>query len=381
MRRRPCQICGSEEVHALDLIRFVKIVGLDMTYSLGQCSHCGFDFAYALADSEQFKGYYTQASKYDFQVEISELESLRSRLALSFLMESGVDPTWRVLDIGCGPGVFLSTLRDAGFANIRGIDPAPKAAISGARYFNLDCISRGDINSLAALNRVECVSMLAVLEHLPDLKVDFSSLLNRVCKGTYILIEVPALDLFDGKDGEPFGELSIEHINFFSSKSLKNFLESVGCEVLNQKVVALPSLASGSLFMLAVWTGKQKKPSQLRSSNFMGQYLQDCAERWRQAAKLVPNEPFILYGAGSHSARLLAGLSSQARQLIVAVVDSNINLQGKSFGVWTVERPECLGSYPGIPVLISSYRARNAIGSFLKREYPENPTVAMYETN
>jgi len=93
VRRRPCQLCGSEEVHALDLIRFVKIVGLDMTYSLGQCSHCGFDFAYALADSEQYKVYYTQASKYDFQVEISELESLRSRLALSFLMESGVDPT------------------------------------------------------------------------------------------------------------------------------------------------------------------------------------------------------------------------------------------------------------------------------------------------
>jgi hypothetical protein len=217
---------------------------------------------------------------------------------------------------------------------------------------------------------------MAVIEHLPELRRDLSQLLDRLKPGTRLLIEVPALDLFEADAGEPFGELSVEHIQFFSLQSLDNLLSGLGARVAHHHLLPLRSLHSGALFVLAEMQGAVSAPKQENPSS-MDRYLAGSASRWRVTMERVPSQPFVLYGAGSHSARLLPQLAEGQGRQPVAVLDGNTNLHGKHFGGLTVQPPEAITRYPGLPVLISSYRSEGAIARDLVRRFP-NPLVTMY---
>lgn len=62
---------------------------------------------------------------------------------------------------------------------------------------------------------------------------------------------------------------------------------------------------------------------------------------------------------------------------MVAVLDGNRNLHGKQFGHLTVQAPEALAAYPSLPVLISSYRAEQAIARVLDAQF-SNPLIFLY---
>ena len=110
----------------------------------------------------------------------------------------------------------------------------------------------------------------------------------------------------------------------------------------------------------------------------MDAYLAGSAQRWNVALQRVPDQPFVLYGAGSHSTRLLPRLAEAQRRLLLAIVDANANLHGKRLGAWTVQPPEALAQYHGLTVLISSYRSELQIARSLRQRYPAQPLVLMY---
>lgn len=171
----------------------------------------------------------------------------------------------------------------------------------------------------------------------------------------------------------------MEHIQFFSAQSLRNLLGRLGARVVAEHLLPLTSVDAGSLFVLAekdVSTGKAMA-FQPESSTHFDAYLAGSRVRLDAAIRRVPREPFVLYGAGSHSARLLPLLDHAARRRIRAVLDGNVNLHGKRFGAWTVQAPAAMVEYPGLPVLISSYRAQQAIAHSLGARC-SNPVVSMY---
>ncbi len=91
----------------------------------------------------------------------------------------------------------------------------------------------------------------------------------------------------------------------------------------------------------------------------------------------IPAGRFLLYGAGSHSARLLPRLPADTQARIAGVVDGNVNLMGKRFGAWTVQPPASIADTPELPVLVSSFRARDDIAVSLREKFP-NPLVLLY---
>jgi hypothetical protein len=246
--------------------------------------------------------------------------------------------------------------------------------------FGLKGIYQGTLaqaEQVVNLAQADLVFLMAVMEHLPELRRDFGALFAKLRPGARVLVEVPALDLFTENDGEPFGELSIEHIQFFSAQSLHNFFASFGASVLDMKLLALPELSSGSVFALAELNGVSQT-LEPESSNVMDAYLAGSERRWNEVLQRVPSEPFVLYGAGSHSARLIPQLSEQQRQNLVAVLDGNANLHDKKFGDWIVQAPDALAQYPGLRVLISSYRSELAIARDLTKRFPSQPLQLMY---
>jgi hypothetical protein len=218
---------------------------------------------------------------------------------------------------------------------------------------------------------------MAVLEHLPELRRDLDRILCQLSPGALVLVEVPAVELFSGNDGEPFGELSLEHIQFFSAQSMRNLFGSLGARVIHQELQALPSLHSGSLFTVAQLGGDHGDIVP-ESPAPMDEYLSCSERRWREVLHRVPDGRFALYGAGSHSARLVESLSDDQRRNLVTVFDGNANLHGKRFGEWIVQPPEELFHYTGLPVLISSFRSEQIIAQDLVRRFPHQPLRLLY---
>lgn len=377
---RVCPVCGGNNIKRLHLNTMVPINGLDMSYLLAQCNLCGFHFAQELPEEAQYRMYYNELSKYDSQPTVSPVDRERINAAVNLCESLNIPKECLIIDLGCGFGSLMAALRDAGWTRIAGIDPAPQSSSQAKEQFGLDGVYQGtlaDANEIINLKDADLICLMAVVEHLPELRRDLERMLGQLRLGARILVEVPALELFNGIDGEPFGELSLEHIQFFSEKSMRNLLASLGMRILNSKLLPLPSLHSGSLFVMAEFGGSLMD-LEYESSDIMSSYLTSSAVRLHSALKKVPDKPFLLYGAGSHSARLIPMLSTGQRTNLRAVFDANVNLHGKLFDDWVVQAPANLPDYPDLPVLISSYRSEISIAKDLKQRFPHRPVQLMY---
>ena len=377
---RACPICKSNAIQHLFRNQFVSIGGFQMSYVLGRCCICCFHFACELPSKENYSQYYSELSKYDSQLSISQVDSQRIEATVKLFFRLDISKKSKIVDIGCGFGAMLASLRNIGYENLYGVDPAPKSSEQAFEQFGLNEIYLGtlsDVENSINLQDADVVCLMAVLEHLPDLRQDLKKLLDKLKPGTLILFEVPAVDLFDGIKGEPYGELSIEHIQFFSLLSMKNLLTSLGMNIIETELVQISSLNSGSLFIFAKIDScyKSFKPE---SKSVMDEYLRNCKQKWIKAFSNLPDEPFLIYGSGSHSARLLANLNEKQKQNLVSVVDGNANLQGKKIGDWIIKSPNEISKYPNLPILISSFRSQLSISHEIRKNFPKQNLKFMY---
>jgi len=360
-----------------------------MSYTIGACNNCGFIYAYYLPEAEIYAKYYTQLSKYDFagiKHEESLTDKLRADAAIQ-LVKPHLASESIIADIGCGIGYLLSCFLKQGYRHVYGIDPGSSSPTSALRCFGLDRVYTGviaEVASLIPISEVTLVTLTGVLEHLWDPRSDIRNLVRSMKIGSCLLVEVPALEEFDASSDEPFGELSLEHLQFFSTNSLNMFMNSLGLTVLRNTILPLPKGASNSLFGLYQVA---ETPAQVGLSsdviyidtdaNRFSTYLRLSSLAYEDVISKVPESNFIIYGAGSHTCRLIAAMPEKCRSLIVRIVDSNPNLLNKYIGKWEVSDPACLSQHPNIPIVISSYRSQASISRYLASNWP-NRIIHLY---
>ena len=90
-----------------------------------------------------------------------------------------------------------------------------------------------------------------------------------------------------------------------------------------------------------------------------------------------PAKTLVIYGAGSHTARLLPRLLEAGESRLAGLVDSNPNLHGKQLGPLLIEAPEALVRYPDATIVVSSFRTQQAISDALRTSRP-NPVLTLY---
>ena len=355
------------------------IDGLDMSYVVSRCDNCGFHFAPNLPSPDTYSQYYRRLSKYDLPATApSCLEQQRATHTLNicrpFLTRNAV-----IADIGCGNGALLAHFHHSGFSALHGLDPAPQAATAqGIAKIHQGGIQ--DAPSNLPLSDLDLLCLTGVLEHLPNLRMDMAALLGKLPPTAKILVEVPALEQFRSQDSEPFGEFSLEHIQYFSRISLANFMSSLGYSELAFDRTPLDG-ASDSLFALfGRGSGQALKADD--SAPQMESYIKKSTVAWNAAlakiAKTIQSD-FFIYGAGSHTARLIPQLHRLDPQLkIRGIVDSNLNLQSKYLAEYPIASPDQLNRHPDCPILISSYRTQEVIAKGLKDSGIPNQVIRMY---
>jgi len=213
-----CILCGENKTKV-----FKKLNG----FTIVQCINDDFIYVNPQPGEVEIKNFYTKEyfnseKRFGYQnyLELEKSLKIDAKRLLKSIRPYGGD----LLDIGCSFGFLLEVARELGF-KVFGADISQDCI----NY----CISKGFIvKSLSDYNDnfFDIITLIGVIDHFSDPIKDFQEI-KRVSKpGASIIIRIANMDLFLGRHSTVKPP---EHLYYFSSATLKRFLEDNGFQVTN----------------------------------------------------------------------------------------------------------------------------------------------------
>ncbi len=137
-----------------------------------------------------------------------------------------------LLEIGCGPGLFLEEAARLGVARPVGVDLNPWA-VAAARARGLD-VRLGSVDAIAPTPGFDAVAMLDVLEHVPAPLPFLASVRQRLRPGGRLLLMTPNIrSALARVSGRRWVSLKIpEHVRYYSPRGIRALLTAAAFEVL-----------------------------------------------------------------------------------------------------------------------------------------------------
>jgi 2-polyprenyl-3-methyl-5-hydroxy-6-metoxy-1,4-benzoquinol methylase len=381
---RACPICGSRDATVLHHQRFTLAEGcpLPIAYDVSACDGCSLVYADTPGKQQDYDQYYELFSKYEDPGVAtgggdSKLDLLRVDATASMLADIIAAPTdrARILDIGCAGGGLLRALRKRGFVSLTGLDPS-SGCVARVRAEGMEAI-KGKVSDLPhrkGPGTYDAIVLSHVLEHVVDVRETMSALHDLVATDGVVYIEVPDATRYTYYPFVPFYYFDAEHINHFDAVSLANLAAANRFRVVASGQKELP--VGDQQFYPAVWSvfapeeGNGTLTPAIELRDRVVSYVAQSAEQSDDAAlqRLVAEQrPVALWGAGSHSQRLLKQ-SALGRCRIVAVVDRDHVKQGKKFAGLEIQAPETglSGLAPDVIVVIASVLHAKSIARELR---------------
>jgi SAM-dependent methyltransferase len=221
----------------LDEVKGFKII---------DCKPCGFRHVLPLPQPEALKEAYADAYYRDEKPtyiarakEDAEWSKLawNDRLTLFEELLQGEAKPLHVLDIGCGPGWFLSAARERGWQT-RGIEPSKQAA-AHAQSLGLNVADvMFDAAVASCLQPAHVVHLNNMLEHVANPIELLKNAISVTRPGGIVCVGVP--NDYNGfqeavrRNGEdPWWIVPPHHLNYLSFASLEELLERLGLHVVD----------------------------------------------------------------------------------------------------------------------------------------------------
>lgn len=189
------------------------------------CANCGLVFQSPRMSDEELATFYRQEYRQLYQGDREPaakdlaLQRLRAQALSDFIKLSDARPTIH-LDIGCSAGLLLERFRDDFGCQPTGIEPGD-AYRAYAQRRGLDVFASPDELQPVVTNRFDLVSLIHVLEHLPDPVTYLTDLrLKFMTADGWLLVEVPNLYAHDC--------FEIAHLTSYSPHTLQQTIEKAG---------------------------------------------------------------------------------------------------------------------------------------------------------
>lgn len=362
---RKCPVCSGESAELLVPMDYCGDNGLPLHYDIVCCNSCSMvynDFAATQAD---FDAYYRQCGKYSDADQLGGGGLSPEEAAVweryRELLESYLHPDMAILEIGCGKGGFLQTLKKYGFHNLWAVEPSA------------GCVEQLNRNGIRAFpdwenlreRKFDIIISNAVLEHLVEPRKMMELFQRQLTADGILMLGVPDAGSYCRYTGAPFYYFDREHINHFTVDSLKLLCAMYSFEPQCLHIAENPTVGMMKFHYDIVGIFKKQFSA---SSSAIRRYVAECSTE----KNVVPEELFryrqvFLWGIGAYAENLLrSGFFDRCEN--IHLLDKNSAKQAEIIAGKKVHPPEYLLNFPSSEsvVLITSVLYQNMIIAELK---------------
>jgi SAM-dependent methyltransferase len=230
----PCSGCGSLEAIPLFKGRDL-LMDLPGCFQLVQCSQCGLIRQNPRLRWESLKNYYPQDYSPYTKIIATERSATRrfdrrygmwKRLRTLSQFRSG----GRLLDVGCGTGVFLGEALRSGQWELIGVEPSPVAAEYCRNTLKIPVLAQRFDEADLPDGHFDVITMWNVLEHLYSPIEDLNHAHRLLQPGGWLVLSIPNVDGIGAKMFGPYwmGWDLPRHLYLFPQKRLRQILEELG---------------------------------------------------------------------------------------------------------------------------------------------------------
>lgn len=382
---RNCPVCRSEVGYFIHNQRFHIEKGnpLPDNYDVVCCVQCGFVFADTPFGQAVYDQYYKDFSKYEDESTGSgsggkAFEHERLYETCQFLMKYTGNKDLNIIDIGSAGGGLLRILSDSGYTNLYALEPSAVCVdkVNNIGSGRIKAFAGSILDDLSAVfmgQKFDVVVLSHVFEHIYDLSRAMLQIRSIMSENGMLYIEVPNLLKYVDFKKVPFYYFDCEHINHFDKKSLRNLCCVYGFDELTigEKAMRVsdndhyPAVYGLFRFSDESFRSVVEYVS-VSSSTGLGSLLDDL---------LSSRESVVVWGAGSHTKRLLA-TTDLLKCNICYFVDNDRNKHGKELCGLAVNSPEILHGFEG-KILISSVLFSDEIISTIRSKGLKNECIVL----
>ncbi len=251
MKNVDCYLCGSKEKKVLMENKtedyYLDLISADYKKTKRQwvtCCNCGFVYQDPQLDSDDMRILYEKFRDSTFRNETpdeyfdriaflpdgeSENASKVNRIISN--LTSLISKGGKIMDIGCGGGVFLYTFlsKTSGWSAF-GIEPTVAFAELAARRLNSD-IKTGSYERGICGKNFDLIILNHVLEHTLDPIIFLQDILDDLKPGGYLYLECPHEEDFEilPLDHDRF---KMQHNWYFGIETFSNIAKNAGFEIV-----------------------------------------------------------------------------------------------------------------------------------------------------
>lgn len=217
------------------------------------CRICGTQFVYPQPTDAELGAIYHEnyslgQSTPEETARTAALKQGTAKIYFDALASAGVRPPGDLLELGCGSGDFLYEGRARGW-KVAGLEYAPAAAAKANARLGEDLVKVGELSDLKDQRGIaDLIASSDVIEHVRD-PLDYARDMYRLLRpGGAAFVATITLDSWSAKAlGRRWMEYKLEHLTYFTDRSLKITLEQAGFQIRtlapNPKLLSIEYIA------------------------------------------------------------------------------------------------------------------------------------------
>lgn len=154
----------------------------------------------------------------------------------------------KVLDVGCGPGIFLKLFNDRGW-EVSGVEPSLWARQHARERFNIHSVV-GDMDEIDKDDKYDLIVIMDTLEHLFNPKELLFKVRKLIKLDGLLYITTPDIgSLVASALGRYWWSIISSHLFYFDRETIRHLLELTGFKVINIKTY-------GRTFSVGYWLSR-----------------------------------------------------------------------------------------------------------------------------